>query len=135
MMNMSQSIQRRRSRDTVLVLGVAGLIYVASYATPLCYKFFGDRVAGAVDDREWAVLFGCLGVLLIVCLFSLIWIVSDLALCDRVPQYADAADFDFAHVSRLEEHRWLARETYACRRAREDQVTRLQSDDLRYVGD
>ena len=49
-----------------------------------------------------------------------------------VLERANAFDFDFAHVPRLEQHgRGLARNAHAGRGAREDQVARLEGDDLR----
>ena len=55
------------------------------------------------------------------------------ALHDRVAQHAELVDFDFNDVARLQKDGRLAGETHTRRRAREDQVPRLQCENLRQI--
>src|SRR5437868_6829563 len=56
-------------------------------------------------------------------------------LSDRVAQHAEALDLDLHDVAVFQEHRRLAREADTRRRAREDQIARLQGDDLREISE
>ncbi len=53
---------------------------------------------------------------------------------DGIPQHAQALDFDFGHVAGLQKNRRLPGESNSRRRAREDQVARLQGANLGNVG-
>src|SRR5579864_478091 len=57
------------------------------------------------------------------------------AACDRVPEHADAVDLDLDDVARLQPNGGLAGHADAGRSAGKDEVARLESEDLRQIGD
>src|ERR1700680_1198399 len=56
-----------------------------------------------------------------------------LSLYHRVPQHTQSLDLHFHHVAALQEHGRLPRDADTGRRAGEDQIARLQRENLRQV--